>query len=189
MNAKTYICFRLLLLTTLLAFFSPATSNAAFLAKRTVDTVKEKAITDTPALQGNDAAAPRLGFLQKVRGEFGKKDHDTVVRPPRHKRSGIFGRLSFYFGLLSSIAFVVALCTLFSPALTTALVVWLYSAFFAVVLGIIGMFRRKKKGMAMAGIILGVTQFALLAAVMSFISAVVSALPGIMAGILIIGHM
>ena len=103
-------------------------------------------------------------------------------------RSGIFGRLSLYFGLLSFIGFIVAICSIGSPVLGAGLVVWLYGATFAVISGLIGLHHRRKKGMAIAGIVIGVLQFVVLAAIASFFSAVAAALPGIMVTIMILGH-
>lgn len=115
-------------------------------------------------------------------------DEQKEVHPAHAKRSGIFGRLSLYLGLLSVAAFILAMCTLFSPFLVTAVVIWLYSDLFAVIFGSIGLVRRKKKGMAIAGIVLGVSMIALFFAIMAFLSAVASALPAIMATIIILGH-
>jgi hypothetical protein len=134
----------------------------------------------TTIISGNASDTVSVWPTEYKNAENGHKNHKI--------RSGIFGRLSLYFSLLSFIGFIVAVCSIHSPLLGVGLVVWLYGATFAVISGLIGLHHRRKKGMAIAGIVIGVLQFALLAAIASFFSAVAAALPGIMVAIMILGH-
>jgi hypothetical protein len=186
---RLYLTFALAILMIILS----APARAAFPAHLSIDSpvaiapVIHEHMADTNHLVRQSFLYKRINKIMSAN----KEEENTVgsdAPGSRTKRSGLFGRLSLYLGLLSIAAFITAICTLFTPFLLTAVVIWLYSDFFAVIFGTIGLVRRRKKGMAIAGIVLGVSMIALFFAVVSFLSAVVSALPGIMAAVILIGH-
>ena len=169
--------------------FSTATCSAAF----KVLPVPEIQQTDfSSSMQSNTIGLPIVASGINMQNAAPVGQLRTLGLPGSsadHKiRSGIFGRLAFYCGLVSLIGFIVAMCTLFTPFHINALTVWVYFALFALVFGTIGLVHRKKKGMAVAGLALGCLQVVLLVAVGAFISAVVSAAPAIMAAMFILGH-
>ena len=167
-------------------------ARAAFPLNAVTDSIKVTTKVATPP--ADTVKVTHRSLLLKRIDKIMAANADTTttsVQPEkqeRPKRSGIFGRLSLYLASLSVVAFIVALCTMFTPFLLTAVVIWLYSDAFAILFGTIGLVRRRKKGMAIAGIILGASMIALFIAIASFLSAVVSALPAIMATIILIGH-
>lgn len=126
--------------------------------------------------------------VQRIRAQKAAK---AVERAQRPKKSGIWGRLSFYLASLSVLFFIVTLCTLFTPFAGTAAGIALLSAMFALPTGIFGLFRRKKKGMAIAGLLIGLLGIMLVAVLISFVvsvgTAMAAALPFI-GLIFLMGH-
>lgn len=135
-------------------------------------TSKSQSIDNATDAIAIDSPEVHQTFFERINRLRHKKDSAHAVKSV-HKKSGIFGRLSLYLGMLSFIFFIVAVSTL----TLWATEIWLDSAFFAVILGLIGMHKRKKKGMAIAGILLGLLQFAILGLLISIGAALITALP------------
>ena len=145
----------------------------------------------TPVQADSPTDSRQSKFLKKLellKEKQTANQSDNAARPARPLRSGIFGRLAFYLGLLSVISLILLLFTLTANIAGTYAGIWLISSFLAIILGLIGLHKRRKKGMALAGLVIGLGEVALMFALASFISAVAANLPAIMATIFVLGR-
>ena len=135
-------------------------------------------VTPTPKNEPGDTIN-NVQETSKLKKYYDKRSAQVKkLNHPDHKlKSGIFGKLAFYSGLLTILTLLLAF-VISSPTLAT-LDAALYTAGFlgGIVFGLIGITRRKKRGKAIIGLSIIILQIMLFAAIASLASAIATAAP------------
>ncbi len=164
---------------------SPATDKPQVLRqlKHFLGRQKEAVTKFTTPTRSDSAAVDTAGSKEpgKLKRFYDKRANQVYrYKHPDHKlRSGIFGKLAFYCGLLTllalGLAFVVTSHTL------GGVIAVLYSIGFfgGLVFGGIGITRRQKRGKAILGLGIILLQILLFAGIASFASGVAAAAPAL----------
>ena len=194
--------FKYTLIVLFLLFGSFLNAEAAYIIKfkntGLVSNNYQNVTADSPGVLKQFGLFKRLDKAYEEKAKT-LKDEKAVrdakkIRDPktlRKERSGIFGRLSLYMGLISIAAFILTLCFLANPLVGNIAGVWVLSSILAVPLGWIGMVHRRKKRMALAGLLIGLMQivifYATISLAVSLYTAAQSAFP-ILAFIMLAGR-
>ncbi len=155
--------------------------------------------TDSLAYQPKDTTGKaqvqenKPGIFSTLQDTYNKKTAqvEAYTQPKRPLKSGIYGKLSFYMGLTSLFAIGIAFLSLSPFLMQVDAVLWLLSLPACLIFGLIGVTRRKKRGKAILGLMMGGFQVALIAAFISFLSAAATAGPvifDVLAVLLFMGH-
>ena len=128
-----------------------------------------------------DSVAVKKHKHGKLKKFFDRKAEQAyrIQHPDHDLKSGIYGKLAFYCGLLSVVSL---LCAFIVTAQWLALLIAiLYTVGFlgSIVFGLIGITRRRKRGKAILGLAIGLFQVFLFVAIASFASSVAAAAPAI----------
>lgn len=194
--------FRFILITLFLLLGAAGHADAAYFMKHTntglVSNNYQNATADSPGVIRQFGLFKKLdkAYEEKaktLKDEKAARDAKKIRDPKRirKERSGIFGRLSLYMGLISIAAFILTLCFLANPLVGNIAGVWVLSSILAVPLGWIGMVHRRKKRMALAGLLIGLMQivifYATISLAVSLYTAAQSAFP-VLAFIMLAGR-
>jgi hypothetical protein len=146
---------------------------------------KEKeAVTKFTTTKHADSAAvdsPGAKEQGKLKRFYDKKaDQVYRYKHPDHKlRSGIFGKLAFYCGLLTLLALGLAFIVTSHTLGGVIAVLYSIGFFGGLVFGGIGITRRRKRGKAILGLGIILLQILLFAGIASFASGVAAAAPAL----------
>ncbi len=194
--------FILILITLFLLFGAAGHTDAAYIIKQAntglMSNNCQNATTDSPGVLKQFGLFKKLdkAYEEKAKAlkdEKAARDAKKIRDPKRirKERSGIFGRLSLYMGLISIVGFIFTLCFLANPLVGNIAGVWVLSSILAVPLGWIGMVHRRKKRMALAGLLIGLMQivifYATISLAVSLYTAAQSAFP-VLAFIMLAGR-
>lgn len=170
--------FRFILITLFLLLGAVKQADAAYIIKNSNTGLVSNSCQNTTA--DSPGVLRQFGLFKKLDKAYEEKaktlkDEKVArdakkIRDPkriRKERSGIFGRLSLYMGLISIVAFILTLCFLANPVVGNIAGVWVLSSILAVPLGWIGMVHRRKKRMAIAGLLIGLMQIVIFYATIS----------------------
>ncbi len=157
-----------ILITLFLLFGAVSQADAAYIIKSTntglVSNNYQNATADSPGVLKHFGLFKKLDKANEEKANTLKDDKAASdakkIRDPKTRgklRSGIFGRLSYYMGLISILAFILPFF-LSGPIIGYFVKVWLLSSILAVPLGCIGLMHRRKKRMAIAGLLMGLVQ-------------------------------
>ncbi len=134
----------------------------------------------TPSSASNSTdSAKNIKETGKIKKYYDRRSAQVYkLKHPDHElKSGIFGRLAFYGGLLTVLTLLLAF-VISSPTLAFIDAVLYCVGFFGgIIFGLIGITRRKKRGKAIIGLSIILLQIMLFAAIASFASAVAAAAP------------
>ena len=200
-SLKNY-SLKYILITLFLLFGAIKQADAAYIIKHTNTGLMSNNCQNAPA--DSPGVLRQFGLFKKLdkayedkaktlKDEKAERDAKKIRDPKRirKERSGIFGRLSLYMGLISIAAFILTLCFLANPVVGNIAGVWVLSSILAVPLGWIGMVHRRKKRMALAGLLIGLMQivifYATISLAVSLYTAAQSAFP-ILAFIMLAGR-